>query len=165
MKELLIGCGSRTEKDLSVTGLDTFSNVTRVDSNPDHKPDILWDLRDHPLPFNDEEFDEIHAYEVLEHLASQGDHEFFFNEFTEYHRILKPGGFFMGSVPTGPWIWGDPSHKRVITRETLVFLDQDNYEQVGTTNMTDFRNIYKADFKLLFIEELDKLYFILQKPV
>ena len=162
MKELLMGCGSRTEKDLSI-GNPTFQNVTRLDCNPSHKPDIVWDLRKHPLPFNNEEFDEIHCYEVLEHLANQGDYEFFFNEFTEYHRILKPGGFFMASVPTGIWVWGDPSHKRHITKEALIFLDHDNYNEVGTTTMSDFRNIYKADFKTIFIEERDRLYFILQK--
>src|SRR5690606_26663551 len=115
--------------------------------NKDHNPDIVWDLTVHPLPFNDEEFDEIHAYEVLEHLANQGDYEFFFKEFTEYWRILKPKGRFFASVPVGVWTWGDPSHKRVIQPETLIFLDQDQYAQVGTTSMSDFRYLYKVSFK------------------
>ena len=92
MKELIIGCGSRTVKDLSF-GNSEFENPVRLDINADHNPDIVWDLTVHPLPFQDNEFDEIHAYQVLEHLAYQGDYEFFFKEFTEYHRILKPGGF------------------------------------------------------------------------
>lgn len=162
MKELLLGCGSRTSKDLSF-GDPEFHNVVRLDSNPDHKPDVLWDLRKHPLPFDDEEFDEVHAYEVLEHLAQQGDYEFFFSEFSEYHRILKPNGIFFASVPTGPWMWGDPSHKRVILPETLIFLDQDNYLQVGETSMTDFRHIYKVSFKVILREVRDKFYFALQK--
>ena len=87
MKELIIGCGSRTVKDLSF-GNSEFENPVRLDINSDHKPDIVWDLTVHPLPFKDNEFDEIHAYQVLEHLAYQGDYEFFFKEFTEYHRIL-----------------------------------------------------------------------------
>jgi predicted SAM-dependent methyltransferase len=163
MKELLIGCGSRTEKDLSVNGRTEFENVVRLDINPDHKPDVLWDLTVHPLPFDDEEFDEIHAYEVLEHLANQGDYEFFFQEFTEYWRILKPGGYFFASVPAGVWIWGDPSHKRAIQPETLIFLDQDQYQQVGQTSMSDFRNIYKVSFKVKLMEITDKFYFVLQK--
>lgn len=162
MKELLMGCGSRTEKDISI-GSAEFQNVIRLDSNSDHKPDVLWDLRKHPLPFADEEFDEIHAYEVLEHLADQGDYEFLFSEFTEYHRILKPHGKFFASVPTGIWTWGDPSHRRVITPETLIFLDQDNYSQVGQTSMSDFRNIYKVSFKLILSEVKDKYYFVLEK--
>ena len=162
MKELLLGCGSRTQKDLSM-GNPEFENVTRLDYNPDHHPDILWDLTVHPLPFDDEEFDEIHAYEVLEHLANQGDYEFFFQEFSEYWRILKPKGKFFASVPVGPWVWGDPSHKRVIQPETLIFLDQDQYKQVGQTSMSDFRNVYKVSFKVIYQHVADKFYFVLEK--
>jgi len=162
-KELLIGCGSRTQKDLIFDNRKEFENVVRLDSNADHKPDVVWDLTKHPLPFNTNEFDEIHAYEVLEHLAYQGDYEFFFKEFTEYARILKPGGMFFASVPRGIWTWGDPSHKRVIQNETLVYLNQKEYEQVGNTNMSDFRNIYKANFKKIYAHETEhKFFFILE---
>jgi predicted SAM-dependent methyltransferase len=162
MKELLLGCGSRTEKDIYIDN-PNFENVTRLDYNADHNPDILHDLTVHPLPFDDEEFDEIHAYEVLEHLATQGDYEFFFQEFSEYWRILKPQGRFYASVPIKEWTWGDPSHRRAIQPETLIFLDQDQYVQVGETSMSDFRNIYKASFKTIYAEARDKFYFVLEK--
>ena len=165
MKELLLGCGSRTKKSLSVTKDNEFHNVTRLDNNKDHNPDVLWDLTKHPLPFIDNEFDEIHMYEVLEHLANQGDYKFFFSEFSEYWRILKPGGYFIASVPsmTSPWLWGEPSHRRVINSETLVFLNQDEYKQVGKTAMSDFRSIYKADFKKVYQKESENtFYFILE---
>jgi len=166
MKELLLGCGSRTVKDISFDGKKEFVNVTRLDNNADHKPDVVHDLTQHPLPFSDNEFDEIHCYEVLEHLAQQGDYEFFFREFSEYARILKPDGFFMASCPAlgSDWVWGDPSHRRVISKANLVFLDQDEYtSQVGKTPMSDFRYIYKAHFKVIFLKETkDRFYFALQ---
>lgn len=155
MKELLLGCGSRTVKEISLDKSSAFHNVVRLDVNRDHKPDVVHDLRVHPLPFADNEFDEIHAYEVLEHLANQGDYEFFFNEFTEYARILKPDGFFFGSSPTHNdiWAWGDPSHKRIIQKETFIFLNQSEYDQqVGKTAMSDFRYIYKANFVPVFFD-------------
>lgn len=166
-RELLLGCGSRINKDLYLNNEKEFENVFRVDSCVRHNVDLCLDLRHHPLVFEDESFDEIHAYEVLEHLADQGDYEFFFREFSEYYRILKPGGHFFASVPllTSPWAWGDPSHKRVISRETLTFLSQEEYEkQVGITKMSDFRHIYKANFKTIFMKEHgDSFYFILKK--
>lgn len=162
MKELLMGCGSRTSKDIVIDNPE-FENVVRLDYNADHNPDIVWDLTIHPLPFDDEEFDEIHAYEVLEHLANQGDYEFFFAEFTEYWRILKPGGRFFASVPVGVWIWGDPSHRRAIQPETLIFLDQDSYRQIGQTTMSDFRHLYKVSFKTIFTETKDRFCFVLEK--
>lgn len=165
-KELLLGCGGRTVKDLALDGNHAFENVVRLDVNAEHKPDIVWDLREHPLPFADNEFDEIHAYEVLEHLAYQGDFQFFFKEFSEYARILKPGGKFYASVPAvgSPWVWGDPSHKRTIQQESLVFLSQDEYKkQIGVTPMSDFRNIYKADFKPFAITNTEhRFFFVLE---
>jgi len=155
MKELLLGCGSQTKKHLSVNESNVFSNVVRLDNNSYHNPDVLWDLQKHPLPFKDNEFDEIHAYEVLEHLAYQGDYEFFFAEFSEYFRILKPKGFFCCSVPKASSVWaiGDPSHKRIIVKENLIFLSQESYKHVGKTTMSDFRNIYKADFSIAYMKD------------
>jgi SAM-dependent methyltransferase len=156
MKELLLGCGSRTQKDLSLEGRKEFQDVVRLDNNADHNPDVIWDLNCHPLPFKDNEFDEIHAYDVLEHLGGLGDYKFFFREFSEYWRILKPGGMLLASVPdvSSPWLFGDPSHVRVISKETLVFLSQDQYtQQIGKTKMSDFRYLYQADFKCVYAQE------------
>jgi len=164
MKELLLGCGSRTKKQIYIENGE-FSNLTRLDINADHNPDIIWDLTQHPLPFKDNEFDEIHTYDVLEHLAQQGDYKFFFREFSEYWRILKPGGRFFAGVPetTSPWMWGEPSHKRVINEQTITFLTQTNYAQVGKTAMSDFRHIYKADFRKIYINTIEgTFYFILE---
>jgi predicted SAM-dependent methyltransferase len=164
MRELLIGCGSRIKKDIYINHIRDFSNVTTLDSNPDHKPDVLWDLTKHPLPFNDNTFNEIHAYDVLEHLAQQGDYEFFFREFTEYARITAPDGLFFGSVPSWntPAAFGDPSHKRVINSQTLLYLDQNIYKDVGKNKTSDFRHIYKSDWKIMYLNEQDCLRFILQ---
>jgi SAM-dependent methyltransferase len=155
-KELLLGAGSSRTKKLSVNGRSEWSNLITLDINADHKPDVVWDLEDLPLPFPDNEFDEIHAYEVLEHTGQQGDYKFFFAQFSELWRILKPGGFLIGTCPSrnSPWAWGDPSHKRVVQRENFVFLDQTEYtKQVGVTPMSDFRYFYKADFSAVHLAD------------
>jgi SAM-dependent methyltransferase len=113
---------------------------------------VIWDLLEMPLPFAGDTFDEIHAYEVLEHTGQQGDWKFFFAQWSEFWRILKPEGAFFGTVPAynSPWAWGDPSHTRVLPSESLVFLSQPEYEaQVGKTPMSDFRFVFKADFDIL----------------
>lgn len=157
MKILVLGCGYKRFKG---------QEITYLDNNSDCKPDILWDLEKHPLPFKDREFDRIYAHHILEHLAQQGDYKFFFKEFEEYWRILKLGGLFQGVVPmwNSAWAWGDPSHKRVIQKESLVFLDQSKYSQVGQTTMSDFCHIYKANFKVAKAKEVEtKFSFVLQK--
>jgi len=65
--ELLIGCGNSRDKRLMRLG-DTkeWSCLTTLDFSPDAKPDVIHDLEVLPYPFEDNSFDEIHAYEVLE---------------------------------------------------------------------------------------------------
>ena len=147
-------------------GYENWTNLLTVDINPDHSPDLLWDLNNIPLPFEDNSFDEIHAYEVLEHCGRQGDYRFFFSQFSDFWRILKPDGVLIGTCPlcTSVWAWGDPSHTRVIQKENFVFLNQQEYRnQIGVTAMSDFRYLYKADFELPFCSEADDtLMFMLQ---
>jgi predicted SAM-dependent methyltransferase len=155
-KELLIGCGSNHTKRLSADGTKVWSNLTTLDYNADHNPDVVHDLMALPLPFVCNEFDEIHAYEVLEHLGQQGDYKLFFAQFSEFWRLLKPNGHFLATCPSrnSVWAYGDPSHTRIMQLEQLVFLSQREYKlQVGKTPMSDFRNIYKADFQTVFQED------------
>ena len=148
-KILLIGCGTRRTLDFDATPHRPYV-LTTVDIIDSHKPDVVWDLDVAPWPLEDNCYDEVHGYEILEHLGQQGHAYSFFETFAEIYRVLKPGGMMVGSCPSwdGKWGWGDPSHKRIINDGTLVFLDQNEYKrQVGHTAMTDFRSIWHGDFE------------------
>ena len=148
--ELLIGCGSSRVKKVTVDGDFNWKNVKTLDNNSDHNPDIIFNLEDINLPLEDNSVKEIHAYEVLEHTGNQGDYKFFFKQFAEFYRILEPGGYIIGTCPmwNSKWAFGDPSHKRVIQRETFWYLNQDLYKQwVGNNAMSDFRYLWKGDFE------------------
>lgn len=166
MKSLLIGCGSKRERVVSLTGERDWDELVTLDMNPDHKPDVVWDLMDFPYPFEADTFDEIHAYEVLEHTGQQGDWRFFFKQWSQFWRILRPGGFVVGTSPLwmNAWAWGDPGHTRTVQPENFVFLSQEQYKvQIGKTPMTDYRFVYKADFETIFIEPHDPCFaFVLQ---
>lgn len=163
-RELLIGSGAHREKRIRFDAIPAaFENVTTLDVLG--SPDIIHDLNTIPYPFEDDQFDEIHAYDVLEHCGRQGDWRFFFAQFSEFHRILKAGGYFCATVPMwdSQWAWADPGHSRIITKETVAFLSQDHYEQVGKTQCSDYRSIYKVDFKLIGLQELDHQFgFVIQ---
>jgi SAM-dependent methyltransferase len=167
-RELLLGAGTRQDKRITWPEVpSTWTNLTTLDIMPSNKPDVLHDLDVLPYPFADNEFDEIHAYEILEHCGKQGDWRFFFAQFAEFYRILKPGGYFAGSSPMWDqvWAWGDPGHTRIISAASLMFLDQQFYaDQVGKTACSDYRDFYKADFKVLSINENAgvQFYFVLQ---
>ncbi len=82
-----------------------WDKLVTLDHNPDAKPDVLHDLESLPYPFESASFDAIHAYEVLEHTGRQGDWRFFFAQFSELWRLLRPGGYLVASTPlaTSPW--------------------------------------------------------------
>lgn len=154
MPELLIGCGRARMKKLCEDNNSAWTELTTLDINEAHEPDVVWDLENLPLPFDACRFDEVHAYDVLEHTGRQGDWKFFFAQWDEFWRILKPGGVFFGisPMPLSPWAWGDPGHTRIIGKECLVYLDRNNYEQVGKSPMTDYRPWYNGDFEIIHSE-------------
>jgi hypothetical protein len=137
-----MGCGRRELPELK------GNEIIRLDINKDVNPDVVHDLNKHPLPFKDNEFDQIHAYDVLEHLGGQGDYKFFFSEFNEYWRILKLNGLFIASTPAenSRWSFGDPGHTRVFSMQYLTYLVRNRYKQCGITQMTDYRYLYKGNF-------------------
>lgn len=163
--DILLGCGHSTAR-LFGTTRKSWDDLVRVDINPDVKPDVEWDCNNIPLPFSDNSADEIHAYNVLEHLGKQGDYNFFFEQFNDFWRILRPGGLLCATVPVYNSIWalGDPGHTRIINLGTLSFLNQSAYDDCDKSMRTDYRNIYNGDFKVEFIkaDKTQTLYFVLK---
>lgn len=156
MKRILIlGCGHRQQPMLSLFPSEDVE-VCTVDKNFNVKPTRFHDLEFFPWPFEENSFDGVEAVEVLEHITGRsGDEIPFFRTFREIYHILKPNGILGATVPwwQGEWSFGDPSHKRIITPGTLVFLDQSEYHKQldgppGTrTAMSDFRGIWDGDFQ------------------
>lgn len=155
MSELLIGCGNDRRKR-HWFDREEWTDLVTIDHDPNCGADILHDLEQTPWPLDDDRFDEVHAYEVLEHLGRQGDYSAFFAHFGEIYRILKPGGTVFATCPSWQsiWAWGDPSHTRIISQASIAFLNREAYEkQVGRTPMTDFRWLWKGDFEPLHVED------------
>lgn len=165
--ELLLGCGHRKDKQIYQEDKKEWTELITLDINPKANPDIIHDLNILPYPFEDNTFDEIHAYEVMEHIGKQGDYKFFFDQFSELWRILKPYGTFIFSCPSykSTWAWGDPGHTRVITAGSLSFLDQEVIKAgIGKTAMTDYSDSYSCNFKRMLIQETDEyLHAVLMK--
>jgi len=169
MSELLLGCGNQRKKLVTFKEIpeEWSDDFVTLDFDEECKPDVFHDLNMLPLPFNDDRFHEIHAYEVLEHLGTQGDFRVFFNLFEEFYRILKPQGWVVGTCPNwdSVWAFADPGHRRVIAPQTLQFLSKKEYgEHVGNCAMSDYRHCYTADFDLWAVQEGEHNFgFVLRK--
>jgi len=135
-----------------------FEDIWTIDIDPEAKPKITWDLETSETfagrknliwPVPNGFFDEVHAYELLEHLGRMGDYEFFFALWRKIWEVLKPGGVVCATTPwwESSWAWGDPGHRVVYSPALLIYLDQDNYlAQVGHTAMTDYRRFFPPPY-------------------
>jgi hypothetical protein len=93
----------------------------------------------------------------LEHLGQQGDAVAFFSTFSNIHRILRSNGVLFATCPSrySAWLWGDPSHRRVICAESLAFLSQEVIakNRAQGSAMSDFSALWTRDFKVLSAQD------------
>lgn len=156
LRSLLLGCGhSRVKKVFRAGHEEWTGRLTTIDINPACLADLMWDLNHRPLPFEDEVFDELGAYDVLEHQGQQGDWRGWFDEMAEYHRILKPGGTFGIIVPIGADALADPGHTRFFSKAYFSFLNQAFYVEAQKQGAaaTDYRWYWKRNFEIDHLDD------------
>lgn len=108
MKILDLGCGKNKFKSSNPNDV-----VIGIDKHKLEGVDIVHDLEKTPYPFEDNEFDEIVAHHIIEHIQN------FFGLMEECWRILKPKGKFKIWAPYGLASLGLPDHKRFVTFKTF----------------------------------------------
>lgn len=84
--------------------------------------DIIHDLNVFPWPWGDAEFDEILAYDLVEHLDD------FMSVMEELYRIAKPGAILTIKVPywNSTTCYADPTHKHGFHEMRFRFFDPDS---------------------------------------
>lgn len=99
IKKLNLGCGG-----------DIKEGYINLDSKKLPGVDVVWDIEKLPLPFQNEEFDEILANDILEHVE-------YIPVLKDLHRILKQGGKLAIRVPhfTSKNNFADPTHKKMFS--------------------------------------------------
>ncbi len=167
MASLLIGCGNSREKKIHYQGNSEWSGeLVTIDMDPNCGASYVMDvgfelskasdcgLSIRLLPFDDEQFDEIGAYDSMEHWGRQGDWRGWFAEMSEYHRILKPGGTMGVLVPIGPDAFADPGHTRFFQANHFHMLRQSWYEEqlAAGRPVTDYRWTWKKNFEIPFMQ-------------
>jgi SAM-dependent methyltransferase len=110
-----------SEATRSGTKLNIGSGQLRVDgyTNVDREAspavDVVWDLMEHPWPFENDSIEGIITWHFLEHLHGDG----LIRAMEEIHRILKPGGEVYIKVPfkeRGPY---NQLHHHVFSRNSF----------------------------------------------
>lgn len=139
-----LGCGDSPRNPFNADqayGLDIRENLEK---------NIRYaDLAVEALPFSENMFDFITAYDFLEHIPRViylPERRFpFIQLMNEIDRVLKPGGIFFSNTPFYPVssAFTDPTHVNVITAETfpLYFDDEHTWAKMYG---------FKGGFKLKF---------------
>ena len=125
MKVLSIGSGKQEKED----------GLTRLDISAETNPDVVWDLNNFPYPFEDQSYDLIECYDVIEHIDSIP------KVMEQCHRILKKGGVIKLTTPhfSSANSYIDPTHKFHLSYFSFdCFSDQHEYSYYS-----------KARFKIL----------------
>ena len=154
-----LGCGERPRNPFNATqsfGLDIREDLSK---------NIRYaDLTVEPLPFTENMFDFITAYDFLEHVPRViylPERRFpFIQLMNEIHRALKPGGIFFARTPFYPIssAFTDPTHVNVITADTFPMYFDDKHTWAKMYG-------FKGGFKLKFQAVNDThLVTILEKP-
>jgi len=123
MKSLDLGSGLKPKNPFNASelyGIDIFPFTV---SGFEFK---VADLTIEPIPYPDNYFDYVTAYDFLEHIPRiiyiDGKIKNPFIELmNEICRVLKPGGIFKAHTPyyPHPEVFTDPTHVNVITEKTI----------------------------------------------
>ncbi|VVB90292.1 Methyltransferase domain protein [uncultured archaeon] len=107
-----LGCGSRKQK--GYIGVDT-AKLEGVD--------IVYDVNENGLPFEDNTIDLVYSNFLFEHIIN------FIPFMQELYRICRNGAIIKASFPQWSSVtqWKDPTHKQVITIETFRYFTDDKW--------------------------------------
>jgi len=117
-----------------------------IDKSPDAQAEIIRDFAKRGIPFNENYFDEVRCYDVIEHIEDYEDLIFLFNEI---YRVLKPNGIFHFTTPDGILIGLDHlTHHRAFTQGSFHYLTDDGRAEFNFMRKSDG---IECNFRLEFI--------------
>lgn len=132
-KTLDLGCGENPKNPFNATV------IYGVDIREDLENNIRCaDLAVDKIPYEDNIFDYVTAFEFIEHIPrvvyAPKRRNSFVELMNEIYRVLKPGGYFLSSTPGYPHgvAFRDPTHVNFITNETfpLYFDDKNRWASI-----------------------------------
>jgi len=140
MKVLEIGCGIHRRGETTVA----------IDKIETPCTDIVRDVAVRGIPFADNTFEKVIAYDVIEHVEFYDDLIFLFNEIW---RVLEGDGMFEFVTPAYPQSIRHLTHHRFFFPDSFAYLEAGRSSELDHMRRSDG---IVANFKILFDEEGDE---------
>jgi len=162
-KTLDLGCGLEPKNPFNadeIYGIDIRESVNKNIFNVD--------LAIQPMPFEDNFFDFVTAFDFIEHIPRVvylPRRKFCFVDFmSEVYRVLKPNGMFLSFTPAFPKApaWRDPTHINIITDETFPMYFDD---KVCTAKMYGFKGAFSIDHQSWHQDDIHLQTFMKKVPI
>ena len=132
-------------------GFDKKDGYVNLDSFQKCNPDVLHDIENIPLPFDDNIFDEILIKHVLEHIGQS--FSVFSAVMKDLYRISKPNARITIQVPNYKHIsfWADPTHVRAFDEFTFKMMSKRKNDEwiKNNANYTMLSYLMEVDFELI----------------
>lgn len=120
--------------NLGAGKLDVREGYVNLDMTAYPNIDVVWDLNKLPLPFEDNQFEEILAYSILEHVD-------YVPLMDEIYRILQPMGIIKIRVPHFEYCeaYADPSHIHFFSYMTFFYFTKDLKREYSFSKFSKFK--------------------------
>ena len=128
-----LGCGQNPQNRFAaneVYGLDLVEDKS--------KKIFRCRLGFEKIPFDDNSFDYLTAYDLIEHIPRYSDSENtntpFIQFMNECYRVLKKDGIFLSMTPIYPYLgaFQDPTHNNILTVDTFRLYFSDNKVDIAS---------------------------------
>jgi SAM-dependent methyltransferase len=136
-----LGCGTQARNPFNA------KTIFGIDIREDLARNIKYaDLTTEPIPYADDHFDYVTAFDFLEHIPRiiyTPNRQFpFILLMNEIWRVLKPNGLFLSHTPIYPYteVFRDPTHVNIFTHETFPFYFDD---KIRAAQMYGFTGSFK----------------------
>lgn len=129
MKSLDLGCGNNPKNPFNAEELYGID----IANSKNTKYFKTVDLNINPIPFPDNHFDYVTAFDFIEHIpriiyVDGKIRNCFVEVMNEIWRVLKPGGTFLACTPYidhPEAAFSDPTHVNFITKKTVDYFTKD----------------------------------------
>ena len=116
------------------SGRQPKANAINLDVTPATSPDVVHNLNQRPWPFDDNRFDTVYAFDVIEHLDDVA------GAMGEIHRICAPGAMVHLTVPhfSSDGAYTDPTHRHYFGAFTFDYFSESH--SLNFYSQSRFRN-------------------------